>query len=156
MISRAFALMLVFLAACGSGNNTEALSAKAVDGVESTSAADITRSGTDAEATGENVPDQLTGAYLEGSWCYSHFIVDDERSDEMMDYVFSADGSLLYQTNSETAVDKPGSYTIRDGHLKLVPTMRFIDLVVVTIESDAMVLKMANGQAFWRRGACAN
>ena len=155
MISRAFPLVFFFLAACGSGNNNEVQSAKAADGVKSASAADVPRSGIDANARGQKVSGQLTAAYLEGSWCYSHFIADGERSEEMMDYVFSVDGSLLYQTNARTAVDKPGSYTIRDGHLKLVPTMRFMDLVVVTIERDAMVLKMANGQAFWQRGACA-
>ncbi len=97
---------------------------------------------------------QLTPAYLKGEWCFSHIIAGGERSDEMMAYEFSDDGTVMYQVNPATPVENPGSYTIDNGHLKILPTLRFFDFTAETIEPDAMVLKMAYGLAYWQRGSC--
>lgn len=137
MILRALPLALLLLTACGSSDSDVKQSTPAVPTA-------------DQEASGA-----LTPAYLEGTWCYTHHVTGGERSDEMMTYIFATDGSLLYQVNSSTAVDKPGSYTIDNGHLKISPTLRFFDFTVESIEPDAMVLK-GMGQAYWRRGACSD
>ena len=136
MILRVLPLAFLLLTACGSSDTDDKQSTPAV------AKADQSASGA------------LTPAYLDGSWCYSHHITGGERSDENMTYIFSADGSLLYQVNSTTPVEKPGSYTIDNGHLKISPTLRFFDFTVETIEPDAMVLK-GMGQSYWRRGACS-
>ena len=73
----------------------------------------------------------------------------------MMSYIFSDDGTLLYQGNPETEIEKPGTYTIENGHLKIMPTLRFFDFTIESIDPDEMVLKMAYGLAFWERGTCA-
>jgi hypothetical protein len=97
---------------------------------------------------------KLTPAYLKGDWCYSHNVISEERSDEGMTYAFSDDGTLLYQTNPNTAVENPGSYTIDNGHLKILPTLRFFDFTAESIDPDGMVLRMAYGLAVWKRGSC--
>ncbi len=97
---------------------------------------------------------KLTPSYLKGEWCYSHNVIQNEDNEEMMSYIFSDDGTLLYQNNPTTEVDNPGSYTIENGHLKIMPTLRFFDFTVESIEPDQMVLKMAYGLAVWKRGSC--
>ena len=135
MILRALPLALLLLTACGSSDTNDKQSTPA------------------ASKTDYAASDKLTPAYLAGTWCYTHHVTGGERSDENMTYIFSADGSLLYQVNPTTDVDKPGSYTIDSGHLKISPTLRFFDFTVETIEPDAMVLK-GMGQSYWQRGAC--
>jgi hypothetical protein len=98
---------------------------------------------------------KLTPSYLKGEWCYSHNVIQNEDNEEMMSYVFSDDGTLLYQNNPNTEVEKPGTYTIENGHLKIMPTLRFFDFTVESIEPDEMVLKMAYGLAVWKRGSCS-
>ena len=136
MILRALPLAFLLLTACGSSDTDDKQSTPAT------------------AKTAPAASGALTPAYLEGTWCYSHHIVGGERSDEMMTYIFSADGSLLYQDNSSTPVENPGSYTIDNGHLKISPTLRFFDFTAETIEPDAMVLK-GMGKSFWQRGACS-
>lgn len=132
MTLRMLPLALLMLAACGS---TDA------DGAQS--------------AASQSVSSKLTAGYLEGSWCYTHHVAGGERSDDKINYVFSANGSLLYQVNPTTAINKPGTYTIENGHLRIIPTLRFFDFTVEAIEPDAMVLKMPMGKAYWQRGACS-
>ena len=61
----------------------------------------------------------LTPAYLEGQWCHTNDIVGDERSDEMLSFIFSPGGTLLYQTNSTTEVENPGTYVIDGRNIKI-------------------------------------
>lgn len=133
-------LALLLLTACGSSDT---------NGVQNTSALPPTG----PQQAGAS---KLTAVYLEGAWCYTHHVAGKDRSDENLSYVFSTDGSLLYQVNSTASIDKPGRYTITNGHLKIIPTLRFFDFTVDTIEPDAMVLKMAYGKAYWHRGTCHN
>ncbi|MGB5778955.1 hypothetical protein [Allopontixanthobacter sediminis] len=137
MISRAIFPSALLLAACGQGG---------AEGGEQASPVSLAEGDTAAA---------LTPAYLQGGWCYSHNVMGDERSDEMMSYIFSDDGTLLYQVNPETEIEKPGTYTIEEGHLKIIPTLRFFDFTIESIDPDAMVLKMAYGLAYWERGTCA-
>ncbi len=136
MISRAIFPAVLLLSACGQGG---------AEGGEQ--ASPVSQAATGVTAA-------LTPAYLQGGWCYSHNVMGDERSDEMMSYIFSDDGTLLYQVNPETEIEKPGTYTIEEGHLKIMPTLRFFDFTVESIDPDAMVLKMAYGLAYWERGTC--
>ena len=138
MNARTFLLPTLLLAAC---SQSDAVGDKASE----------TALGT---GTGGGPSANVTPAYLKGDWCYSHVIAGDERSDEMMTYAFSEGGTLLYQVNPTTPVEMPGSYTIVDGHLKIMPTLKFFDFTVESIDPDAMVLKMAYGLTFWERGAC--
>lgn len=96
----------------------------------------------------------LTPAYLEGQWCHTHNIMGDERSDEMLGYIFSPDGTLLYQTNSSTEIEKPGSYIIDGKNIKIKPTLAFFNMELESKSQDAFVLKMAYGEMYWSRGAC--
>lgn len=136
MISRAIFPAVLLLVACSQGDAESGEQALSVSSPDS------------------DVASQLTPAYLKGAWCHSHNVMGDERSDEAMSYVFSDDGTLLYQVNPTTQIEKPGTYTIENGHLKIMPTLRFIDFTVESIDPDAMVLKMAYGLAFWNRGTC--
>lgn len=137
MILRTCLPAVLLLAACGQNDAESGQEAQPASGPDSDLAA------------------KLTPAYLKGDWCYSHNVIQDERNDEMMSYVFSDDGTLLYQVNQTTAVEKPGSYTIENGHLKIMPTLRFFDFTAESIEPDTMVLKMAYGLAVWKRGSCS-
>jgi hypothetical protein len=96
----------------------------------------------------------LTPAYLEGQWCHTHNIMGDERSDEMLSFIFSPDGTLLYQTNPSTEIDKPGSYVIDGNSIKIKPTLAFFNMELEGMSQDAFILKMAYGQMYWSRGAC--
>lgn len=96
----------------------------------------------------------LTPAHLEGPWCYSHNMISDERSDEMLGFVFAQDGTLLYQTNSATEIEKPGSYVIDGSSIKIKPTLAFFNMQLESLSKDEMVFKMAYGLMYWTRGAC--
>ncbi len=98
--------------------------------------------------------DGLTPAYLEGQWCHTHNIMGDEQSDEMISYIFAPDGTLLYQTNSSTEIDNPGSYAIAGRNIKIKPTLAFFNMDLESLSRDAFVLKMAYGKMYWSRGAC--
>ncbi len=131
-------LLPLILSACGQAEDQGATSAETVNaaGPESAQAAD------------------LTPAYLEGQWCYTHAIMGDERSDEMLSYIFSQDGTLLYQTNSSTEIEKPGTYVIDGNSIKIKPTLAFFNMQLESMSQDEMVFKMAYGQMHWSRGAC--
>ena len=96
----------------------------------------------------------LTPAYLEGQWCHTHNIMGDERSDEMLSFIFSQDGTLLYQTNSTTEIEKPGSYVIDGNSIKIKPSLAFFNMELESMSQDQFILKMAYGQMYWSRGAC--
>tara|TARA_R110002124_G_scaffold49088_1_gene144349 strand:+ start:716 stop:1147 length:432 start_codon:yes stop_codon:yes gene_type:complete len=96
----------------------------------------------------------LTPAYLEGQWCHTHDIVGDERSDEMLSFIFSPGGTLLYQTNSTTEVENPGTYVIDGRNIKIKPTLAFFNMELESMSQDDFILKMAYGKMHWSRGAC--
>ena len=97
MLSRTIIVPAVLLlAACGQ-NGAEGNPAAPASGPESALSA------------------KLTPSYLKGKWCYSHNVIQNEDNEEMMSYVFSDDGTLLYQNNRNTEVEKPGTYTIENG-----------------------------------------
>lgn len=129
----------MLLAACGQAEDKGATSAEAANsaGVES------------AQAAG------LTPAYLEGQWCFSHLLIEGERTDEQINYIFSPDGTLLYQTNSSTEIEEPGTYVIDGNRIKIKPTLAFMDMQLESLSPDLLIFKTPYGQMFWPRGACA-
>ncbi len=78
----------------------------------------------------------------------------DERSDEMLSYIFSQDGTLLYQNNPTTEIDRPGTYVIEGRNLKIKPTLAFFNMELESMSQDEFILKMAYGKMYWSRGAC--
>ena len=105
-----------------------------------------------AAASGAAGP--VTPEYLAGEWCYLRYEAGGEESQENITYIFAADGTLTYQTNSSTAVDQPGSYTVRDGILKIMPALASFDFVPVSATKEGMMLEAMGARSFWKRGAC--
>lgn len=128
----------LLLSACGDAEGQGAPSAEMTNVAESGA----------AEAAG------LTPALLEGQWCFTHTLIGDEQSDEMLSYIFKQDGTLLYQTNSSTEIEKPGTYVIDGNSIKIKPTLAFFNMQLESMSQDKMVFKMAYGQMHWSRGAC--
>ncbi|MEH6757319.1 MAG: hypothetical protein V7676_07395 [Parasphingorhabdus sp.] len=131
---RALILLPLFLSACGQA-----------DGEGSTSA---TVTSDAAQVAG------VAPAFLEGQWCYSHFTAGEEKSVEMINYIFSKDGTLLYQTNPSTEIDETGSYVIKGDEIKIKPALAAFNTQFERMAADQFVLKMAYGQMYWYRGAC--
>ena len=96
---------------------------------------------------------ELTPEYLDGEWCYSHYMAGPKREDKNINYVFRADGTLLYQNNSRTKVDKEGSYTLTGGTVKILPTHMAFTFRPQTVSQDELVLS-GLGIHTWTRGAC--
>jgi hypothetical protein len=98
---------------------------------------------------------QLTPEYLEGEWCYVSVEFPEEFSEENLTYEFAADGTLKYQDNPTTPVEKEGSYEMREGDLVIEPTLMFLPLTPISVEQDEMTFEVMGGNAVWRRGACS-
>ncbi len=98
----------------------------------------------------------ITPEYLAGEWCYLRYEAGGEVSLENITYVFAADGTLKYQNNSSTEVDKPGTFEVKDGILKIKPALAMFDFLPVTVDKDAMILEAMGAQSFWKRGACGS
>jgi hypothetical protein len=131
-------ILPLLLSACGQADDQGSNAAEADNGAGAEA----------AQAAG------LTPAYLEGQWCFTHTLIGDERSDEMLSFIFSQDGTLLYQTNSSTEIEEPGNYVIDGNSIKIKPTLAFFNMELESMSQDQFILKMAYGQMYWSRGAC--
>lgn len=98
---------------------------------------------------------KVTPEYLAGDWCYLRYEAGGETSEENITYVFAADGTLKYQTNSQTPVDKDGSYALDEGVIVIKPALAFFKFVPIEVSADGMILEAMGSQSFWTRGACA-
>lgn len=96
---------------------------------------------------------QLTAEFLEGEWCYTHYMAGAQRNDENINYVFNADGTLRYQNNSNTAVDRPGGYEIDGAELKINPVFAAFTLTASLVTETEFVLS-GLGDHHFARGAC--
>jgi len=97
----------------------------------------------------------ISASYLSGAWCFRRSEAGDHVEDVGLTYIFSQDGSLLYQNNPQTSVDRPGGWEFADGVLKIKPTLTFFDFKPVEVTQDQMVLEAHGGRHIWTRGACA-
>lgn len=96
----------------------------------------------------------LSPAYLAGPWCYRYYEAGGERSDENIDYVFNADGTLLYQNSQGAAVDTPGVWTLEDGQLSVGPNLWVITKGVHTVDDGRFVLGNGSVRVVFERGTC--
>lgn len=95
----------------------------------------------------------VTGEYLAGAWCYAFWESMGESENVGETYIFSADGSLLYQHTPTSPVDRPGSWEVEQGKLRILPKMMGFNLTVKSVSPDEMVLD-SMGDHHFRRGAC--
>ncbi|OCC24929.1 hypothetical protein MB02_05635 [Croceicoccus estronivorus] len=96
----------------------------------------------------------VTPDYLAGEWCYERFEAGDDVSNEQITYNFAADGTLKYQNNSSSPVDKDGSYAFTDGVLVIKPAFSMFKLKPATLGDKEMVFEAMGGRFIWSRGAC--
>ena len=109
---------------------------------------------TSAAVPSDDLLAKLTPEYLTGPWCHVGVEFPDETSEENRTYAFAADGTLKYQNNPSTPVEKDGSYEIKDGALVIKPTLMMIPLKPLSVEADEMTFSAMGGKAIWKRGAC--
>lgn len=105
------------------------------------------------DAAGDKAP-TIDAAYLAGPWCYLHYEAGGERSDENIDYVFSGDGTLLYQNNAGSALDRQGSWTLEGDGLSIGPAIWVISKRIQSVEADRFVLGNKYTRMVFQRGAC--
>lgn len=92
---------------------------------------------------------------LAGPWCFSHVIAGEEREDEGRNYIFNADGSLLYQNSlMNPVIESKGTFSIDGSEIKILPTMSYIKLTIESFDSDEMVLDGGFVTQYWVRGSC--
>lgn len=96
----------------------------------------------------------ISAAYLAGPWCYLYWEAGGERSDERIDYVFKRDGTLVYQNNPGSPVDRGGSWTLDGEDLSVGPAIWTVATRIDAAYADRFVLGDDRAQAVFARGAC--
>jgi len=99
------------------------------------------------------VASAFTPEYLAGPWCYSHYEAGGERETQNINYIFHEDGTLLYQNNPQTPVEKPGTYTMEGDTIKIKPTFMMFDFKLKSKSDNQFVLD-AFGDHVFVRGEC--
>lgn len=103
---------------------------------------------------GMNASSGISAEYLAGPWCYLHYQAGRERSEEQIDYVFNEDGTLLYQNNPTTPVDRKGIWKLEDGQLSIGPSLWTVTTEIHSVEDGRLVLGNDSIQLVLARGAC--
>lgn len=135
---RAAIALTMGLAACSESDNS--------------SGAAATNSMQPASAETQSLP---SADWLAGEWCFERYTAGGEVSEEDVTYIFKPDGTLLYQNNSSTPVDRPGSFEIANGKFVIKPTLALFPFEEATTTEDGMVLRWGHsGEFHWTRGAC--
>lgn len=112
------------------------------------------------DGNADNAPTQATLVNIDiddlvGEWCHERYEAGGEVSQEQITYIFKPDGSLIYQNSPTARLDRPGSYEITPGGLKLLPTFMMFDLKVIEATEESFVLSTGVDTAFyWTRGRC--
>ena len=97
---------------------------------------------------------QMSSEYLSGEWCYTHYEAGGEKEQENITYIFSSDGTLLYQNSSlSKEVGSKGSYTIVGDELKIRPVFAAFTLRIKSIEASTFVLT-GFGDHYFVKGRC--
>lgn len=118
---------------------------------------------TDQAATGEQeapMPAATGGSmpnadYLAGEWCFEGTDVGGDLEEEQVTYIFNPDGTLLYQNNSMTEVDRPGTYEVTDEGLEIEPTFgAFSAFDQIATSENEMRISTMGAELVWTRGAC--
>ena len=92
---------------------------------------------------------------LAGEWCFERYTVAGEVSDENITYIFNRDGTLLYQNNSSTPVDRPGTFEMADGKLVIKPALAAFPFHEASTTDDGMILRTTAAEFHWTRGPCS-
>lgn len=108
----------------------------------------------ESQSPGVSHAREVSAEYLAGPWCYLHFQAGDRRRDERIDYVFNEDGTLLYQNNPTTPVDRPGVWKLEDGSLSIGPSLWAVTTEIHSVEDGRLVLGKDSIQLVLARGAC--
>jgi len=95
----------------------------------------------------------LSPDYLAGPWCYSHYQAGDQREDQNINYVFNQDGTLLYQNNPSTPVEKPGTWSPDGDAISIKPTFMMFNFKLKSQTENQFVLD-AFGDHVFLRGEC--
>lgn len=106
------------------------------------------------QTTGGSRAREVSAEYLAGPWCFLHYQAGDRRRDERIDYVFNEDGTLLYQNNPTTPVDRPGVWKLEDGGLSIGPSLWSVTTEIHSVEDGRLVLGNDSIQLVLARGAC--
>lgn len=106
------------------------------------------------QSPGRTASPGVSAAYLAGPWCYLHFQAGSQRRDEHIDYVFSEDGTLLYQNNPDTPVDREGVWKLEDGQLSIGPSLWVVTTQIHSVEDGRLVLGNDSSQLVLARGPC--
>lgn len=97
----------------------------------------------------------VSASYLAGPWCYLYYSAGDERGDKYIDYVFNEDGTLLFQNNSGSAVDRPGTWKLDGTALLVDPALWVVARKIDTVAPDRFVLGTGVMRLVFARGECA-
>lgn len=97
---------------------------------------------------------EISADYLAGQWCYLYYDAGGERSEENIDYVFSEDGTLMYQNNSDSPVDRPGHWKLDGNALSVGPAVWMVAKTVHSVDEDRFALANGSVQAVFARGVC--
>lgn len=95
----------------------------------------------------------LSADDLAGAWCYTHYEAGGETEAQNITYVFEADGTLRYQNNPGTPVEKPGTWALDGDSLEIKPTFMMFNLTVKESDTERFVLD-AFGDHVFERGEC--
>lgn len=95
----------------------------------------------------------ISAGYLAGPWCYLYFEGLGERTDERIDYVFNEDGTLLYQDNPDTPLDRPGTWKLDGDALSILPDLAMAT-EIKSARDDRLVLGFGAMRAVFARGSC--
>lgn len=128
-----------------------AMGLAACSGSEIPNSAEATSADRPAGAETRSLP---SAEWLAGEWCYERYVAGGEPSEENITYIFNSDGTLLYQNNSSTPVDRPGSFETADGRLVIRPALAPFPFDEATTTEDRMVLRSRSTEFHWTRGAC--
>lgn len=125
-----------------------------VDGVGATVAEPInptTANPVDAAPTASTT---VSASYLAGQWCNLYYSAGGERVDERINYVFNDDGTLLFQNNPRSAVDRPGAWKLEGTELSVDPAIWMMAKAIHSVEPDRFVLGSERVHTVFVRGAC--
>jgi hypothetical protein len=100
------------------------------------------------------VSTKITAEYLIGAWCYRYYSSEDEIEEQNINHVFREDGTLLFQNNAQSQMNRIGDWSIDGDALIIDPTLAAFRTTVKSVEPDKFVLTGMVEHIF-TRGSCS-